>query len=197
MKRLERDFFIQDTVKLSKELLGKLIVRKIDTKSLVVRITETEAYVGAVDKACHAYGYKKTNRTKTLFEIGGTAYVYMIYGMYCCLNVVSEEKGEPSAVLIRSAEPVCETDTMAENRFGKKYSFLSPYQKKNFMNGPGKLCKALLIDRDLNEIDMCSSDILYLAEDNKKIIKEIKFGKRINIDYAEEAADFLWRFYYD
>lgn len=196
INRIKRDFFLQDTVELSKKLLGKLIVREVNGKKLIVRITETEAYIGAIDKACHAYGYKRTSRTETLFKNGGTAYVYMIYGMYYCLNVVSEKADEPCAVLIRGVEAVSEIDELAYNRFGIKYSELNSYQKKNFLNGPGKLCKALLIDKALNEEDMCEGNTLYLLEDIEEK-REIKTGKRINIDYAEEAVDFLWRFYYD
>lgn len=199
IKRLDRDFFLQNILELSKALLGKLIVRKIDGKRLIVRITEVEAYDGRVDKACHAYKYKKTQRTKTLFEKGGLAYVYLIYGMYSCLNVVGEKEGEPCAVLIRGCEAVDKIDEMALNRFSKPYSDLNSYQKKNFLNGPGKICKALKIDKALNEEDMCQGDILYLAEDKTKTTekRKIKVGKRINIDYAQEAVDFLWRFYYD
>lgn len=199
IKRLDRDFFLQNILELSKALLGKLIVREINGKRLIVRITEVEAYDGRVDKACHAYKYKKTQRTKTLFENGGLAYVYLIYGMYSCLNVVGEKEGEPCAVLIRGCEAVDEIDEMALNRFSKPYSDLNSYQKKNFLNGPGKICKALKIDKALNEEDMCQGDILYLAEDKTKTTekRKIKVGKRINIDYAQEAVDFLWRFYYD
>ena len=89
---------------------------------LVCRITETEAYVGRIDKACHAYGYKRTPRTETLFAPPGTAYIYLIYGMYHCLNVVTEPEGEPSAVLIRGAKAVKNGDIISENRFHSSQS---------------------------------------------------------------------------
>lgn len=199
LKRLSRDFFLQNVLELSKALLGKLIIREIDGKRLILRITEVEAYDGRTDKACHAYPYKKTQRTKTLFEKGGLAYVYLIYGMYSCLNVVSEKEGEPCAVLIRGCEAVEGLEEIAINRFSKGYSELTAYQKKNLLNGPGKICKALKIDKAFNEEDMCAGNILYLMEDTekRKENRQIKTGKRINIDYAEEAVDFLWRFYYD
>ncbi len=106
---------------MARDLLGKHLVRVLaDGTYLMCRITETEAYVGRMDKACHAYGYKRTARTETLFAPPGTAYIYLIYGMYHCLNFVTEPEGEPSAVLIRGAEAVTNGDIIAENRFGCK-----------------------------------------------------------------------------
>ncbi|MDY4191426.1 MAG: DNA-3-methyladenine glycosylase, partial [Oscillospiraceae bacterium] len=107
MELLSRDFYDRDTVTVARDLLGKHLVRVLaDGTYLMCRITETEAYVGRMDKACHAYGYKRTARTETLFAPPGTAYIYLIYGMYHCLNFVTEPEGEPSAVLIRGAEAV-------------------------------------------------------------------------------------------
>lgn len=100
MEKLTRDFYNRDTVTVARDLLGNYLVRVLDGETLVCRITETEAYVGRCDKACHAYGYKRTARTETLFAKPGTAYIYLIYGMYNCLNFVTEPEGEPAAVLI-------------------------------------------------------------------------------------------------
>ena len=101
---LPQAFFDGDTVEIARLLVGKYLVRQYGGVTLAARITETEAYVGRVDKACHAYNYRKTERTKTLFAPPGTAYVYLIYGMHCCLNFVTEREGEPAAVLIRGGE---------------------------------------------------------------------------------------------
>ena len=106
MARLSREFYNGDTVEIARRLLGKVLVRRLDGELLAGRITETEAYVGRCDKACHAYGYKKTPRTSTLFMAPGHAYIYFICGMYHCLNFVTEPEGEPSAVLIRTIQPV-------------------------------------------------------------------------------------------
>ncbi len=183
---------MQDTLTVAKELLGKYIVRNINNNVMCMKITETEAYIGAIDKACHAYGGKRTSRTETLYNMGGCAYVYMIYGMYFCLNVVTEKQDVAAAVLIRGGEPVENLDYMSNLRYGKNYNELSKYQIKNFSNGPGKLCKAMGIDKELNNADlMCDSLYITLGEE----ITEFKTGKRINIDYAQEAKDFLWRFY--
>ena len=97
MGKLERDFFDRDTLDVARDLLGKYLVRREGDLVLAGRITETEAYVGRMDKACHAYGYRRTARTETLFAPPGTAYIYLIYGMYHCLNFVTEPAGEPAA----------------------------------------------------------------------------------------------------
>ncbi|TCT14622.1 DNA-3-methyladenine glycosylase [Natranaerovirga pectinivora] len=196
MKKLERDFYNRHTLEVSKDLLGKYIVRRIDDEEVLCKITEVEAYIGRIDKACHAYGNRLTERTKVMFGLPGYAYVYLIYGMYYCLNVVTEGEGEPSAVLIRGVEPVSNIGKMSLLRYGKAYDELSKYQIKNFSNGPGKLCKALGITKSENGLDLLGDD-LYIC-DSREIIDlelDVKVGKRINIDYAEEAVDFLWRFY--
>lgn len=194
---MTRDFFDRDTVQVARELLGKYIVRVLDDGTeLVCSITETEAYVGRMDKACHAYGYKRTQRTETLFASPGTAYVYLIYGMYHCLNFVTERSGEPAAVLIRGVKAVKNGDIIAENRFGRKMGELSPYQRRNFLNGPGKVCKGLLLTKAHNGLDLLAPGTPLLVCDGPiPDPARIRVGKRIGIDYAEEAADFPWRFY--
>lgn len=193
MEKLGREFYDRDTVTVARQLLGKLVVRMQDGAALVGRITETEAYVGPIDKACHAYQYKRTARTETLFATPGTAYIYLIYGMYHCLNFVTEAEGTPCAVLIRGLEPVENEALMALNRFGKLPGELTTYQRKHFLDGPGKLCKALRLDRSLNGADL-TGDTLFTADDGF-VPETIYTGKRIGIDYAEEAVDFPWRFY--
>jgi len=200
---LPQAFFGGDTVEIARALVGKYLVRRYDDVTLAARVTETEAYVGRVDKACHAYNYRKTERTKTLYAPPGTAYVYLIYGMHCCLNFVTEPEGEPAAVLIRGLSPRHGQDIIAENRFHCKYVDMTAYQRKNFLNGPGKLCAGLNIDRSLNGLPHGSKE-LYLCESLAELglpvpeedlaPLDIKAGKRIGIDYAEEAIDFPWRF---
>ena len=195
MSKLDRVFFDRDTLTVARELLGKHIVRLLPNgQKLVCRITETEAYIGRCDKACHAYGYKRTARTETLFARPGTAYVYLIYGMYCCLNFVTEAEGEPAAALIRGAVPVTNADIIAENRFGRKMADMSAYQRKNFLNGPGKLCKGLALTRAENGLDLMG-DTLYVCDGPAPAPGSIRIGKRIGIDYAQEAVDFPWRFW--
>lgn len=197
MERLDKSFYDRDTVEVARGLLGRLLVRRLPGgENLVCRITETEAYVGRMDKACHAYGYKRTPRTQTLFAPPGTAYLYLIYGMYYCFNVVTEPEGEPSAVLIRGAFPVEGAERMAQNRFGRPLTELTTYQRKNFLNGPGKLCQALELTRAQNGLDLTRDDgALFLCAGTPPEPGEIQVGKRIGIDYAEEAADFPWRFF--
>lgn len=193
MEKLMRDFYDRDTITVAQELLGNYLVRVWNGEKLVCRITETEAYIGRCDKACHAYGYKRTARTETLFAKPGTAYIYLIYGMYNCLNFVTEPEGEPAAVLIRGLEAVQGHKTLTQLRYPKHAGKLTLYQEKNFLNGPGKLCKALSLDRSHNGTDL-TGDTLYVVRSGETP-KNINSGPRIGIDYAEEAVHFPWRFW--
>ena len=197
MDILTRDFYSRDTLEVARDLLGRDIVRVLeDGTRLVCRITETEAYIGRLDKACHAYGYKRTPRTETLFAPPGTAYLYLIYGMYHCLNFVTEAEGEPAAVLIRGAAPIENGDIIAKKRFQCKEKDMTAYQRKNFLNGPGKLCRGLDLTRAQNGLDLTvPGGELYLLPGAPPDPAEVQTGKRIGIDYAQEAVDFPWRFY--
>lgn len=194
---LDKAYFKSDAVTLAKSLLGKILIREIDGKVIKSKILETEAYVGKCDKACHAYNGKRTNRTEILYREGGVAYVYLIYGMYNCLNVVTGMEEEAEAVLIRAVEPLNEFEYISNKRFNQNYSKLSNLKKFSLTNGPGKLCKALDIDRHLNGCELYRKGALYLSEGNNDEEFNIISTKRIGIDYAEEAKDFLWRFYID
>lgn len=192
--KLSRDFYSRDTLKVAKELLGKVLVHKVDGIKIKGRIVETEAYIGPIDKASHAYGGKKTPRLEALYGEPGIAYVYFIYGMYYCFNVITKKKGSPEGVLIRAVEPLEGLEKMAHLRFKKSYNELTKIQKKNLTNGPSKLCIALNINKQNNKQDLCGEE-LYIEEYDGKNNFEIVEAKRIGIDYAQEAKDFLWRFY--
>lgn len=200
---LPQSFYNRDTVTVARELLGKYLVRREGDLVLAGRISETEAYIGRMDKACHAYQYRRTARTETLFAPPGTAYVYLIYGMYCCLNLVTEAEGEPAAVLIRGLEPRMGIEQMARNRYSCSAEALTKAQWRNFLNGPGKLCKAMDIDRKLNGLPWGSPELAVYdalpegvpvpAEDAVSL--EIHVGTRIGVDYAGEDAKLPWRFW--
>lgn len=201
MAKLSQDYYLGDTVQIARDLLGKFLVRVYHGEHLICRITETEAYVGRVDKACHAYGYHRTARNSVMFGPPGHAYIYFIYGMHYCLNLVTEPEGEPSAVLIRGLEPISGLETIRHLRFGESNEKLTSYQRKNFMNGPGKLCKGLSLTIAENGVDLTGND-LFLCEDPADvgqfcppIHRQICTGPRIGVDYAEEAKDFPWRFW--
>ena len=202
MAKLTHDFFNGDTVAIAQALLGKYLVRNRNGELLAGRITETEAYVGRCDKACHAYNYRRTPRTETLFMAPGHAYIYFIYGMYHCLNFVTEPEGEPSAVLLRGLEAVYGAEQMSLLRYGKPLTQLTAYQRKNFLNGPGKCCRALGLTRAENGLDL-TADTLFLCDGPEDVGLPpvdagsyiLRTGKRIGIDYAEEAVDFPWRFW--
>lgn len=190
---MDQDFYNVDSITLAKNLLNKFLVREYDNKKIVTKIVETEAYMGTIDKAAHVYNNKKSTRTAPLYLSGGHIYVYLIYGMYNCLNISANKENIPHCVLIRAVEPIENIDEMSYNRFSKSYNELSNYQKKNLTNGPGKLCKALNIDRSLSGDSIFGSHLYIIDNDNNDF--EIVEDKRINIDYAEEYKDKLWRFY--
>ena len=185
--RISAEFYNQNALDLAKNLLGKILVRKTDDKLVKCKIVETESYIGPEDKACHAYNDKRTKRTEVMFWEGGHAYIYLIYGMYNCLNIVANGKEKPEAVLIRGVEPLNEIEILKAKRNIKSKKI------QDLTNGPGKLCKALDITKELNGYDLIHGDELYIVENDEEF--EIVEDKRINIDYAEEYKDKLWRFY--
>jgi DNA-3-methyladenine glycosylase len=204
MAKLGRGFYHRETRLVASELLGKYLVRQIGSVSLVCCITETEAYIGPIDKACHAFDNRRTPRTEILFGLPGYAYIYMIYGMYHCLNFVTEAEGTPCAVLIRGGTPRGNVDLLARSRFGVSFADLSAYQKKHFLDGPGKLCQALQLTKEENGLDL-TGDTLFVCDTladlglpeapEDQLPRTIHTGTRIGIDYAEEAAAFPWRYF--
>lgn len=190
--KLKRNFYDRDARVVGEDLIGKILVRKYDDVVIKTRIVETEAYIAEIDKASHGYGGKITPRTKIMFGPPGFAYVYFIYGMYYCLNFVTEGEGTCSAVLIRALDPLINKEEMSLNRYGKQLNELTKYQRSNISNGPGKLCNALKITKEQNGTDLTGTEI-YVEDDGFRNFKVDK-SKRINIDYAEEAKDFLWRY---
>ncbi|WP_371377614.1 DNA-3-methyladenine glycosylase [Sporomusa aerivorans] len=193
MKIVDREFYNRDSLAVAQELLGKVLVHEINGHKLAVKIVEAEAYMGVTDKAAHSYGGKRTPRVEVMYGGPGFAYVFLVYGMYYCFNIVTREAGNPQAVLLRAVEPAGGFELIAQNRFNKAYNELTKSQIKNLTNGPGKLCKALAIDKSLNGADLCG-DRLYVAEGDKEEFNIIA-AKRVGIDYAEEAKDYPWRFY--
>ena len=182
-KKISRDFYLCDGLAAAEKLLGKLLVHDSPEGRTVGRIVELEAYMGESDKGCHAYGGRRTERTEVLYGEGGHAYVYLIYGMYCCMNVIVNQKDIPHCIFIRALEPVEGIDLMKARRGTDKL--------RKLCSGPGKLCIAMGITRELYGEDLCG-DRLWIEDDGCR--SEIARGKRINIDYAEEATEFDWRF---
>ena len=182
--KVDKEFYLCDGLQLSRKLIGKVLCRQTDNGLLRARIIETEAYMGSGDKAAHA-SKGKTNRTSVLFEEGGKAYIYLIYGMYCCLNISANIAEVPDCVLIRAAEPLDGVQQMCMNRNTENLF--------NLCSGPGKLCQAFSLTKHDNATDL-DSDRLWI-EDDGFTVDMIAVSKRINIDYAQEAIDFPWRFY--
>jgi DNA-3-methyladenine glycosylase len=181
--KLLRSFYEQSTVDVAKQLLGKYLVRQHPKGATVGRIVETEAYVGPQDLACHA-SKGRTARTEIMFGPAGHAYVYFIYGFYNMLNLVTERKNHPAAVLIRAVEPVAGIDLMRARRQVDKL--------RDLASGPGKLCRAFAIDRSLNGADLCA-DVLYL-EERGELPPKIRATPRIGVDYAGKWKDKRYRF---
>ena len=201
---LPQKFYDRSTLKVARELLGKFLVRKIGRKQIVGMITEVEAYVGPKDRASHA-SRGVTKRTKVMFGKPGHWYVYLIYGMHYCLNIVTEKEEYPAAILIRSVAIVPRYSNILEN-IGISY-----------ITGPGRVCKYFKIDKRFNAKpankpphhimckrsrvqgtahDWCGGKKTGLwIEDRGVRASRIKRGKRIGVDYAGKWKDKLWRFY--
>src|SRR3989338_9800411 len=193
--RLPRTFFEQKTLKVAKQLLGCFLIRQIGKKKIISRIIETEAYCGPKDLANHA-SKGRTQRTSTMFKKAGHAYVYLIYGMYHCFNIVTEKEDYPAAVLIRGCElKSIKNKVLSIKKIEKRTIHNTKYLIPNTkLNGPGKLCRALKIDRTLNGVDLCKSSRIWV-EDSTEKPPRIKRGKRVGVDYAGKWKDKLWRFY--
>jgi len=185
MKRPGRKFFSRNTVIIAQDLLGKYLVRRVDNKIIRAKITETEAYCGPNDLANHA-SKGLTPRTKVMFGPPGHAYIYLIYGMYHCLNIVTEKKGYPAAVLIRGCELIPPPNL--------KFKIFNLKLLKKRIDGPGKLCRELKIDKGLNGKDICISKELWIEDGERVSAKLIRKSKRVGVDYAGKWKDKLWRF---
>lgn len=173
MQKLPRSFYDRDTVTVARELLGKLLIHRVADAELIGRIVEVEAYVGPHDLASHS-SKGLTERTRIMFGPPGHAYVYLIYGMHHCMNVVTEREGHGAAVLLRALEPVANLTART--------------------NGPGLLSRAMQINRRLNGHDLLSDDFFIAAPDDATAPPIVK-RPRIGVDYAKHWAQRHLRFY--
>ncbi len=180
---LPRSFFDRPTLTVARELLGQLLVRQLEDQLLIGRIVETEAYIGEGDPACHA-ARGKTPRNAVMYGPPGYAYIYFIYGMYFCLNVVTEAEGFPAAVLIRALEPVAGIPVMQQLRGQQKLTRLT--------SGPGKLCQALQLTREENGLDLCQPGELFIARGEPVPNEQVVVDGRIGI---KEGNEHPWRFF--
>lgn len=183
---LTREFYLRDTELVAQELLGKLLIHKTEEGTAAGMIVEVESYLGPEDKGAHSYGNRKSERTRIQYGPGGYAYVFAIYGMHWCLNAVTNGPGKPEVVLVRALEPVEGIELMKSRRGTQK--------QIDLCNGPGKLCQALGITKAQYGADLCG-DELYILEHRSFSDEEIGVSPRINIDYAQEWKDRLWRYY--
>ena len=179
-KRLPESFFNKNTLKVAKDSLGKVLCVKNGRNILRGIIVETEAYCGEDDLANHA-SKGRTKRTETMYLKAGTIYVYLVYGMHFCLNIVTEKENYPSAVLIRGILPIIEGTIKNE-------------AKQKPIIGPGRISRYFGIDKSFNGLDI-SGDKIWLEDWGIKVSKkDIIVSKRIGVDYAKHCKDYLWRF---
>jgi len=181
--KLDRTFYTADGISLARELLGKTLVHKSpegETRGIIV---EAEAYMGEADKAAHSYKRREEGRTRIQYGAGGYAYIYLIYGIHSCFNITANKAEIPEAVLIRALEPTGGIELMRARRKQERLTALC--------SGPGKLCSAMGINLAQYGADLCGAS-LYIEDTG--ICPDIAASRRINIDYAEEAVDFPWRF---
>jgi len=189
LQPLARAFYQRPTERVARELLGKLLVREEGGTVSVLRLTEVEAYLGVDDPACHTFGGRRTWRTAVMWGEAGHAYIYFVYGMHHCLNVVTVGPGRPEAVLVRGGVPVAGEAAMRARRGGKN----------GLADGPAKLCQALALTREQNGADLCTRESgLWIADDGTRVPDgQIERLPRVGVDYAGEAAAwplrFVWR----
>src|SRR5258708_11707849 len=186
MNKLPHEFYTRANVlEVARDLLGKkLVVPNREGTRVAGIIVETESYRGPEDRASHAYGGRRTNRTETMYGIGGTAYVYFVYGMYNQFNVVTNVEDVPHAILVRAVEPSEGLDIMRRRRRGR-----SEYE---LTSGPGRLCLALGIDRGLDKADLLGERV-WIEEGVSISPRQIARGPRVGIDYAESWVKKPWR----
>jgi DNA-3-methyladenine glycosylase len=181
-------FFRRGAAEVAPELLGRYLVRRIGDETLVVRIVETEAYLGRDDRAAHAWGGRRTARNESLYLPGGHAYVYFIYGIHYCLNAVTGGAEEGGAVLLRAGEPLAGAATMAARR-----RLARPPRPGDLAGGPGKLCQALAVDRAFDGAPLDRGELV-LAHGEPLPLVRVCRGPRVGVGYAGEAAGWPLRF---
>lgn len=186
--KLSAEFYQRGkVVQIARELLGKILVTHVDGLICKARITETEAYAGVTDKASHAWGGRFTPRTQIMYEAGGTAYVYLCYGIHHLFNVVTHEKGIPHAVLIRGAEPLQGVETMLKRRNKLKLDY-------SLTSGPGALSEAMGIKTTHSGLWLMGETI-YLLDNGFKVPERMVIASpRVGVAYAKEDAFLPYRF---
>jgi DNA-3-methyladenine glycosylase len=186
---LHRTFYERDTITVAKELLGKIIVHESAEGTTEGRIVETEAYRGPEDQAAHSSGGRRTPRNEVMYGEKGHAYVYLIYGMYFCVNITAGNMfGKPEAILLRALEPVAGEKIMARRRR------VIGVGKGNLTKGPGRLCMAMGITKAENKLDVTNPP-LYIKNAAPVNSEEIVETTRVGVDYAGEWKNIPWRFY--
>lgn len=182
---LPREFYLRSTKQIAKDLLGQIFI----CNGIRLRIVETEAYLGLIDPAAHSYHGKKTERVKPMYLPGGHSYVYLIYGMYYCINIVTRSENHPEAVLIRALEP-------SEDDLPRVRKLRDAKRDIDLLNGPGKLCKTLGITQKYNALDITKKSSAIRIEEGEKLSRSrIGVSGRIGIESRGAAAEWPLRFF--
>lgn len=193
--RLDREFYARDTKLVAQELLGKIFVYNDGKNIYKSRIVETEAYTNDNDDAAH-FSKGLTHRTRIMDEVGGHLYIYTIYGMYECMNIVAEKEGIHGGTLIRALEPIDGIEEMYENRYKKPYDNPKKREIINLTNGPAKLVMSYgITKKEFYGVDLVEDPRIWLEDAPILSADQIIKTPRINIDYAENGKDYLLRFY--
>ena len=187
--RLSRRFYARDALSLARALLGQVLVHDSPDGRTAGRIVEVEAYRGPADRAAHSYGGRRTPRNEVMYGTAGHAYVYFVYGMHYCVNVVAAKSGAPEAVLVRALEPIDGVDLMRRRR-----GLGAAVGAHQLCRGPGNVCRAMGIDRRLNGADLLA-DTLYVRPARRTAQSEVVHAERVGVDYAGADARLPWRLY--
>ncbi len=188
LEKLPREFYLRTTLKVAKDLIGKIFVRQIGRRTLAGKIVEVEAYLGDKDPASHAFR-GQTKRNEVMFQDGGHLYVYFTYGMHFCSNVVTEQPGTGHAVLLRAVEPLKGLEVMAANR---GLPFRTTKERQNLCNGPAKFCKAFGIGRAENGTDLLGNTMWIAQQMDRGVKHAIRWSTRIGIADGKQNE---WRFF--
>ncbi len=196
MLRIERRFYQRDPVTVARTLLGQLLVRVIDGQRLSGIIVETEAYLGIDDLAAHTARGRRTQRNHSMWLDGGTAYIYFTYGLHHCFNIVTQTIDQPTAVLIRALQPVEGLPLMHKHRQRDRKKHDRTLRDDELTTGPARLCSALQLDRCLDGIDLCASDVVWVEQVRQRAYAadRIAVTPRIGVSYAGDWANKPLRF---
>jgi DNA-3-methyladenine glycosylase len=187
-RKLSRSFFARPALEVARDIIGRRLVHETPQGTTAGIVVEAEAYTGVSDPASHAYRGRRTKRNEVMWGPPGHAYIYPIYGMYLCFNVVCGQVGEPQGVFLRAVRP---TEGLALMAARRGVSLLDKRAERQLCSGPSKLCQAFGITRSMNGMDVSGNELYFTTGEPPS---EVVASKRIGVDYAGEGREWPWRF---